>query len=124
MEHAVCVTNAYCDLFLQAATEVYQDLVMSGVVANTAGGGRPGRSRALERTGSAGERERARGTTTDLRDGWMASPMLGQAFRPEALDRCPRGVLQVKQTNAVVYGSCGPSWLDGEVMDTSRANVV
>ncbi|CAM9264147.1 unnamed protein product, partial [Ectocarpus sp. 12 AP-2014] len=32
--------------------------------------------------------------TTDLRDGWMATPLVGQAFEPEALDRCPRGVLQ------------------------------
>lgn len=34
-------------------------------------------------------------TTTNLREGWMASPLLGQAFDPEPLDRCPRGVLQV-----------------------------
>lgn len=33
--------------------------------------------------------------TTDLRNGWMASPLVSQAFEPEVLDRCPRGVLQV-----------------------------
>lgn len=33
--------------------------------------------------------------TTDLRNGWMSTPLVGQAFEPEGLDRCPRGVLQV-----------------------------
>eukprot|EP00903_Cladosiphon_okamuranus_P012352 g11581.t1 len=81
----------HAPLAAQAATEVYQDLMISGVVIATASGGRP-QPRTVGRT--TGERQGARGVTTDLRDGWTASPLLGQAFRPDALDRCPRGILQ------------------------------
>eukprot|EP00752_Nemacystus_decipiens_P012187 g10805.t1 len=84
----------FSSLAAQAATEVYQDLMISGAVVTAASGGQPGRTRALEWTGDAGEPQGGRGITTDLRDGWMANPLLGQAFHPEALDRCPRGMLQ------------------------------
>ena len=99
----------------QAATEVYQDLMMSGAAVTTLSAGRPGRPRGLEQSSRAGGRGGSRGTTTDLRDGWMASPLLGQAFHPEALDRCPRGILQVMHAHCggTFTGSisCWLSWL-------------
>lgn len=81
----------------QAATEVYRELMASDTVASKTRGGRAnGRPRVVGRTKTnAGKLEVTGGITTNLRDGWMASPLLGQALHPEALDRCPRGVLQV-----------------------------
>ncbi|CAN0183838.1 unnamed protein product, partial [Pylaiella littoralis] len=83
-------------LAAQAATEVYRELMASDTVASKTRGGRAnGRPRVVGRTKTnAGKLEVTGGITTNLRDGWMASPLLGQALHPEALDRCPRGVLQ------------------------------
>lgn len=71
----------------KAAMTVYQNLMTLDTVVSAKG------DRA-----KAGTVQAAAGTpTTDLRDGWMASPLIGQAFHPEALDRCPRAVLQVRR---------------------------
>ncbi|CAM9352028.1 unnamed protein product, partial [Ectocarpus sp. 13 AM-2016] len=89
-------------LAAQAATEVYRQLM------TLAAGNLPTKSLAWKarRQGVVGRMDNSGTTatkdvptiggtvTTDLRDGWMASPLVGQAFEPEALDRCPRGVLQ------------------------------
>ncbi|CAM9422840.1 unnamed protein product, partial [Ectocarpus sp. 8 AP-2014] len=89
-------------LAAQAATEVYQELM------TLAAGNLPTKSSARKagRQGVVGRMDNSGATatkdvptiggtvTTDLRDGWMASPLVGQAFEPEVLDRCPRGALQ------------------------------
>ncbi|CAM9247576.1 unnamed protein product, partial [Ectocarpus fasciculatus] len=89
-------------LAAQAATEVYREL-MTLAAGNLLAKGparRAGCQGAAGRVGNNGAPATKgvpvnEGTvTTDLRNGWMASPLVGQAFEPEGLDRCPRGVLQ------------------------------
>ncbi|CAM9135050.1 unnamed protein product [Scytosiphon promiscuus] len=74
-------------LAAESAQEVYRELIFSA--------GATAANVSQER--ACNVRSEANGpplTTTNLRDGWMGSPLLGQAFDPEALDRCPRGALQ------------------------------
>ncbi|CAB1113909.1 unnamed protein product [Ectocarpus sp. CCAP 1310/34] len=90
-------------LAAQAATEVYRELMTlaAGNLLTSSSARKAGRHGVVGRTANSGAKATKDvptigGTvTTDLRDGWMASPLVGQAFEPEALDRCPRGVLQV-----------------------------
>lgn len=85
----------------QSAQEVCRELILSvgafPTVNTREGTSRKGVVDSISGVGG-GEKMGRNGRpliTTNLRDGWMASPLLGQAFDPEALDRCPRGVLQV-----------------------------
>ncbi|CAM9209213.1 unnamed protein product [Ectocarpus sp. 4 AP-2014] len=88
-------------LAAQAATEVYRELMTLAagnlLTKRSAKAGRQGVVGRMDNSGATATKDvpTTGGTvTTDLRNGWMASPLVGQGFEPEALDRCPRGVLQ------------------------------